>query len=229
MCSVVDTYIPDEKNRTFVMMRSPIDGLWLPLSYIGGGGMCIRWFRDQLSGNPVMHYDVLEEEAKQIVPGSDELLFCPHFSGRVLPPSPELKGAFIGLDFNHTRAHMYRSVLESIAYEYAGYLQILKDNFKAENFEKLDVIGGGSKCRLFNQIKADVLQVPVETYEMGETALIGSAAVAGMAIGMTEDYRAKISKSIRRQMYFEPDEKSGQIYQAKVSQYKEMLKILGAR
>jgi xylulokinase len=43
LCSVVDSFVPDTEHETLTMMRSPVDGLFLPLAYINGGGMCIRW------------------------------------------------------------------------------------------------------------------------------------------------------------------------------------------
>ena len=105
LCSVVDEYVPDIKNETLTMMRSPVEGLFLPLAYINGGGMCIRWFRDTLTGKPIASYDQLEEEAISIEPGSEGLIFIPHFSGRVLPSNPNLKGTF-RLDFKHTRTYV---------------------------------------------------------------------------------------------------------------------------
>lgn len=226
LCSVVDAYVPDRKNKTLVMMRSPMEGLWLPLSYIAGGGLCIRWLRDQLTGEPAMSYEELEEMARRIPAGCNGLLFNPHFSGRVLPPEPGMKGAFLGLDFNHTKADMYRAVLESIACEYAIYLEILRDLFHKENFEKLNVVGGGSKSRLLNQIKADVLEIQVQTCETGETALIGSAAVAGAAVGLLKDYKGKIKSAIAGKDCYIPEPHNSEIYRKKIIRHRQMLKML---
>ena len=223
LCSVVDSYVPDQKNRTLVMMRSPEEGIWFPLSYIGGGGMCIRWVKNQLTGSESMSYEELEKEAEKVTPGCNGLLFNPHFSGRVLPPAPTMKGAYLGLDFNHSRGHMYRSVMEGIAYEYAIYLSILRENYPQEHFHKIDIVGGGARSDLFNQIKADVLNMEVETFEMGETALVGSAAVAGIAVGMVKDYRKMISGSVERKKRYVPNPENREIYCAKIRQYRKML------
>lgn len=226
LCSVVDAYVPDLKNRTLVLMRSPIDGLWNPLSYIGGGGLCIRWFKEQLTGNRPLSYEALEREAGEVPAGCDGLLFCPHFSGRVLPPGPALKGAFVGLDFTHTRGSLYRSILEGIAYEYAGWLQIMRENYKEREFAKMIVVGGGANSGLFNQIKADALNVSVMTCEMGETALTGSATVAGMAVGMIPDYRRTIKDTIQEKAVYTPEKKNRKVYDQKIVQYRHMLERL---
>lgn len=205
LCSVVDSYAPDVQHETMTMMRSPVDGLWLPLAYVNGGGMCIRWFRDTLSGTPHATYDELQREASDIAPGSEGLLFIPHFSGRVLPNDPYLKGSFLGLDFAHTRGHLYRAILESVAYEYRYYLSVLHALYPQNAFDTLCCIGGGANSALFNQIKADVLGVTVETFQTGETALIGSAVIAGYGAGLLSDYRAPIRRVMERQATFAAD------------------------
>lgn len=224
LSGVVEEYEPDIKNRTLIMMRSPLEDIWLPLAYIAGGGMCIRWMRDNIA--KVNSYVVLEKEAEKIVPGCEGLMFNPHFSGRVLPPEPGMKGAFIGLDFRHTRAHMYRAVFESIACEYAIYLKILNETFEEDRFTQIISVGGGADSDLLNQIKADVLGVPVETFETGETALIGSAAVAGIAVGLVEDYKKHTQESMSRKRIYFPDVRNKEIYQEKVVRHQEMLELL---
>lgn len=223
LCGVVDRYVPDTEHATLTMMRSPVDGLFLPLAYINGGGMCVRWFRDTLTGMPPASYDQLQEEAGKIACGSEGLLFVPHFSGRVLPSNPNLKGSFVGLDFKHTRAHLYRSVLESIAYEYAYYLSVLKALHPGGAFDSMLTVGGGAKSSLFNQIKADVLGVRVSTYEMGETALIGSAVIAGVGVGLLSDYKGPIRRAIRPGETYLPDEKRHQAYAPFARDYLEAI------
>jgi len=205
LCSVVDSYVPDTQNETLTMMRSPVDGLFLPLAYINGGGMCIRWFRDTLSGKPTASYGELEAEAENITPGSEGLIFIPHFSGRVLPSNTNLKGAWLGLDFKHTRGHMFRAVMEAVAYEYRYYLSVLRNLHPEDEFNNMLIIGGGAKSPLFNRIKADVLGVRVTTFETGETALLGSAVIAAYGIGMLEDYRKPIRSVMKKGAEFVAD------------------------
>ena len=197
LCSVVDQFNPDTEHKTLTMMRSPVDGLFLPLAYVNGGGQCIRWFRDMLSLKEKASYDELQAEAQQVGSGSEGLIFIPHFSGRVLPNNPHLKGSFIGLDFRHTRGHLYRAILESIAYEYDYYLSVLKKLYPGTAFRTLLSLGGGANSSLFSQIKADVLGLDVLTLKLGETALIGSAVIAGIGVGLLNDYAGPIKQAIQ--------------------------------
>ena len=150
-------------------------------------------------------HDELQPEARRLPPGSEGLLFIPHFSGRVLPNNPHLKGASSGLDFKHTRGHMYRAILESIAYEYDYYLSVLKGLYPEEAFDTMLSVGGGANSTLFNQIKADVLGVRAATLKTGETALIGSAVIAGVGVGLLKEYSVPILSIIRQNEEFMPD------------------------
>lgn len=226
MCCVVDEYVPDVTAKTLNMMRSPVDGLWLPLAYINGGGLCLRWFRNNLTGIPNVTYNDMNIEAEKIPAGSEGLLFCPHFSGRVLPLDANMKGSYMGLDHKHTRAHMYRAVMEGIAYEYYYYLSVLKDNYPNENFENMIVIGGGSSSSLFNQIKADVLGIRVNTFETADTALIGSAVIAGSAVGLWDDYTKVISRTMQKKDEYTPNPANKDVYQKACLDYQRMLKSI---
>ena len=228
MCCVVDNYVPDTKYKTLSMMRSPIDGLWLPLSYINGGGLCLRWFKDDFLQDTNITYEILENEASQISAGSDGVLFCPHFSGRVLPDDATLKGGFLNLDFTHTRGHFYRSIMEGIAFEYQYYLSIIRKNYPHYPFNKMITIGGGANSTLFNQIKADTLNVKVETFECGDTALIGSAMIAGIGVKIFDNYQEPITKVMKKRAEFLPAEEQTGLYAEYGNKYQQMIEYTSA-
>jgi xylulokinase len=135
LAASTDTFMADVENRALLTMRSVIPGLWNPLAYIGGGGQALRWFRDRffntLHGReqprtlPILYAELIDLWPSKPHPGSDGLFFSPHLGGRICPATPAMRGAWIGFSWGHTQAHFARAVLESIAYEYAYYLQIL--------------------------------------------------------------------------------------------------------
>lgn len=223
MSCVVNGYVPDIEYKTLSLMRSPVDGLWLPLAYINGGGLCIRWFRDNLSGDPAATYEALDKEAEGVVAGSEGVIFCPHFSGRVLPTDDTLKGGFLNLDFRHTRGHLYRSIMEGIAYEYQYYLSIIRKSYPKCDFDDMIVIGGGANSSIFNKIKADVLGVKVETFECGDTALIGSAVIAAVGAGIFTDYKESIHKAMKKKAEFLPNKGVTAKYEEMGEMYRQML------
>ena len=184
----VDSFKPDVRNKTLISARSVIKDLWVPLAYINGGGLCLKWFRDQLTGSKgEANYSQLDSEASSIDPGSNGLLFNPHFGGRVCPNDPGVRGSWIGLNWGHSRAHMFHSIMESIAYEYSMYLNIVKELFGDLQFARVISIGGGAKSNLFCSIKSNVLGIPYAMLKSGDTATLGSALVAGYGAGIFDD------------------------------------------
>ena len=178
-------YTPDTQNRTLQLTRSAVDGLWSALAYISGGGMCLHWFR-KLTGRS---YGELDTLAEQVPAGSGGLLFIPHFAGRTCPHDPALRGTWLGLDWQQGVPELYRSIMESIACEYRLYLQGLRAVNGGTAPQAVYGVGGGSRSRIFNQIKADVLELPYYALLCGDTAAWGSALIAGTACGLFPSLR----------------------------------------
>ncbi len=190
-----DTFVADIQNRALITMRSVIPGLWNPLAYIGGGGQALRWYRDQFfNAHKGQALDLTEELyphmialAEQAPVGSDGLFFSPHLGGRICPATPEMRGAWVGFSWSHTQAHFARSILESIAYEYAWYLSILREAIPGVDLLETRVVGGGARSDAWNQIKADVSGVPYQRLDRSEFGSWGSAMIAGKAAGVFDD------------------------------------------
>ncbi len=195
LAGCTDEFVADTKNRALLTMRSVIPGLWNPLAYIGGGGLALRWFRDQFfntaNGKSLPASEDLYPQmlalAGAVAPGSDGLLFSPHLGGRICPSSPAMRGAWVGASWSHTQAHFARAILESIAFEYAYYLRILKELLPGIKLVEARVVGGGARSAVWNQIKADVLDVPYQRLRGNEFGTWGAAMIAGKAAGVISD------------------------------------------
>lgn len=192
-----DVFAPDTENKTVMYARSVLKGLWIPLAYISGGGLCIRWFRDNFGDkNEKNSYKILDEMAENILPGCENLYFIPHFAGRTCPNDPDLKGSWIGLSWRHNKSHMYRSVLESIGYEYYMYNKIISEKTGKQN-TVIYGAGGGSKSRIFNSIKSDILGIDYVPMKCGDTGIRGCALIAGMTAGIyTNESEMKANANI---------------------------------
>ncbi|MDR3050200.1 MAG: hypothetical protein LBU67_00580 [Oscillospiraceae bacterium] len=223
MCSVVDSFVPDTAFETMTMMRSPVDGYWFPLAYINGGGLCLKWLRDQVTHSS---YEALSAPCADIPPGSDGLMFVPHFAGRVLPNNPDVKGSYMGLNWKHTDAHLFKAAMEGVAYEYHYYLSVMRRLYPHSNFDTLRAAGGGATSSLFNQIKADVLGVRVVPFVMSEAGLAGSAAIAGAGAGVLSDYRAPIRRLMQGGEPLKPDAARHRAYQPFAAAYLKTIEAL---
>jgi xylulokinase len=203
LAACTDCFVADREHRALLCMHSVIPGIYHPLAYIAGGGIALRWFRDQFyntrRGQPEPgtgdFYDEMIAAAATIAPGSDGLLFSPHLGGRICPAAPEMRGAWVGFSWGHTQAHFFRAVLESVAYEYAYYLNVLKDQIPGLQLLETRVVGGGALSRIWNQIKADVLGVPYQRLRRAEFGTWGSAMIAGRAAGLFDDLTVKAAAS----------------------------------
>jgi len=110
-----------------------------------------------------------------------------------------MRGAWVGFSFGHTQAHFFRAVLESVAFEYAYYLGILKDLIPGLQLIEARVVGGGARSQVWNQIKADVLDVPYQPLKRSEFGTWGAALIAGHAVGLFPDLAEKAARSAESQ------------------------------
>ena len=104
-------------------------------------------------------YQEMVNAAVAIPPGAEGLFFSPHLGGRICPATPEMRGAWLGFSWGHTRVHFFRAVLESIAYEYAWYLRILGEYIPNLELAETRAVGGGARSDEWNGIKE--LNTPV--------------------------------------------------------------------
>lgn len=180
--TTVSKFAADLKHRVLGCGRSVVRGLWHPYAYINGGGMNLEWFRKEIAGSA--SFNELNKQAAAIEAGGELPMFLPHLGGRACPSEPAMHGAWVGLQWDHTQAHLYRAVLEAVALEYAIYQRIVRELFGPQGLGELRITGGGEKSELWNQIKADVLQMPVRRLARSEGAPMGAALVAGAAAGL---------------------------------------------
>lgn len=203
LAGCTDKFVADKANRALLTMHSVIPDLWNPLAYIGGGGLALRWFRDNFFNTsrgkvlPVTEdlYEQMISDVETVSPGSEGLFFSPHLGGRICPSDPEMRGAWMGVSWSHSQAHFARAILESIAYEYAFYLKILKELLPELELVEARVVGGGARSGAWNQIKADVLNVPYQRLKGAEFGVWGAAMIAGKAAGLIDDLAAHAEKT----------------------------------
>ena len=228
LAGCTDQFVADSKHRALLTMRSVIPGLWNPLAYIGGGGLALRWFRDHFFNSfhgqtmPVSDdlYSQMISHVKDIAPGAEGLFFSPHLGGRICPASPEMRGAWVGVSWSHTQAHFAQAILESVAYEYAYYLKILTELLPELELVEARVVGGGARSGIWNQIKADVLNVPYQRLVGNEFGAWGAAMIAGKAAGLIDDLAAHAEQTaIRSDKPVRPSRKNHQIYLPLIEKY----------
>jgi len=182
---------PDvDPNKVIPIYEHSLPGKYLLCPVCPTAGMAFKWFRDTFGENEIDleengagdAYELLTNMAAQTPAGSDGLIMLPHLMGAYSPrPNPSARGSFTGFTLTHTRGHFIRALLEGVAFLLKNNLEVIeKTGLKVTEIRST---GGGAKSVLWNQIKADVNNVPVITLENDDTALIGDAILAGVASG----------------------------------------------
>jgi sugar (pentulose or hexulose) kinase len=151
------------------------------------GTFAVDWFiRNILKVEPKQHPDIykqLEDEARGIAPGSDGLLYLPYLCGVMNPFwDMDARGAFVGLSSSHNRGHMYRAILEGIAFEQFYALRAV-EKIIGKNVHSLAAIGGGAASDLWLHILADVLGKDICLPETTEASALGAAIAASVGAG----------------------------------------------
>jgi len=165
--------------------------------YIFGGastaGACVAWYREQFchaeteAAKATPHGDahrLLEEEASKIAAGSDGVVFLPYLMGERSPVwDAKASGTFVGLSLFHTRATLYRAVLEGVALALRHNIEAGRQGAQSLD-DKLIVVGGAAHSDLWMQIIADVTGYPVLSIEQDVEAAMGAALLAALGVGL---------------------------------------------
>jgi xylulokinase len=214
----VDGFVPDVKNRKIMYIPSVEQGIYYAFTYINGGGMSIPWYVEDILGkgaeSEADRYAALTELASRVPPGSNGLLFIPYFGGRQCPFDVSLRGGWLGLTWGHKREHLYRAILESIAYvNYSGFRAITQ-MFPAVRATEILVAGGGAGNDLWNQIKADVFGVTYRKLKGYEYAIRGCGMIAAYGCGVFDDFGSAISHMSpgKQGEIFLPDNEKNAVY-----------------
>jgi gluconokinase len=206
------------------------DGMWLPGGAVNSAGVVLRWFRDQMGqlerivgeAAGVSPYELLSREAERAPPGSEGLLFLPYISGERFPSfGNQASGVLFGLKEHHTRAHVIRSMMEGVALNLKIVGEALREN--GLPFNEVRVTGGGARSRLWLQIIADVLEVPVKAAVSGDAALWGTSLIAWRSLGSIGDIKRVAEERFQPEVVVHPDEGGAGVYREGYRRFRRLL------
>jgi xylulokinase len=178
-----------------------IPGKFILNGCMATSGSIIKWFRQQFAG--AADYATLDALAFSVAPGADGLILLPYFLGEKSPiHDPLARGVLFGLTLSHTMAHTYRAILEGIAFGFRHHLAVLAE--RGLTATRARVTNGGAQSRLWKQVTADVLGLPLEQIAQHPGSSLGAAFVAGKGVGLFREWR-DIERFIRIAQVVEPD------------------------
>ncbi|GBO85510.1 carbohydrate kinase [Marinobacter adhaerens] len=184
-------------------------GFWMVSWFKREFGLRERKIAEERGIEPEALFDEL---VKAVPPGSMGLMLQPYWSPGVRQPGPEAKGSIIGFGDVHTRSHIYRAILEGLAYALReGKEKIEKRS--GVKIRKLRVAGGGSQSDAAMQLTADVFGLPAERPHTFETSGLGAAIDAAVGLGLHPDFDTAVTNMTRVGDVFHPNEETRALYQ----------------
>lgn len=214
-------------DPALIFGRHVLPGLYLLQGGTVGGGASMNWLASILyhySGKEA-DFKNLDEDAENIAPGSEGLIFLPYMSGERSPIWDDAaQGVFFGLGFGKTPAHLVRSVLEGVAFSLRHNLDQAKK--AGQEASELIATGGSAKSRLWLQIKADVTGKKMLVPEDHSAAGRGTAMLCALALKQYKDV-CDLSRSwVRFKSEIIPSEKNTAIYKKYYERYLELYPLL---
>jgi xylulokinase len=165
-----------------------------------------------LSQSPPEYAQILSQ-VEEVPIGSNGVMFIPHMRGSGAPFwDPKMTGSFLGLKTTNTPQELLRAVLEGLAFQ-ARMIVEMHEQIAESPVEALCVVGGSGKNLLWQQIKADVIQKPIEICEEPEASLLGAAILAGVGVGLFKDIATASTQLSKRNRQLVSNEKNKENYQ----------------
>lgn len=209
-----------------VLSKEPLfnDGIWGPynnavipgLYCLEGGqvsaGSIAKWFLREFKVEGEEPYELMMAEAETVEPGSEGVIALDFFQGNRTPyKDPLAKGVFYGLTLSHKRAHVYRAILESVAY---GMRNVI-ENMSTEklNIKNIMACGGVTRNPLWLQIISDVCGKTINlTTHSSEAGILGCCIVAAVGRGVYQGLEIATQQMVRNNEVIQPDLEAHEIY-----------------
>lgn len=196
----------------FIAMPHALPNLHLLLGAMVASGASLTWFRDQFgqlerSAAEQLNlnaFDLLTAQAESAPVGSDGVIFLPYMMGERAPIwHSNARGVFFGLSLATSKAAVVRSLLEGTAYALRHNVDVAQ--LAGLRMTEIRSVGGGTRSNLWNQIKADILGMPILLPQTSVGAPFGDAVLVGMGLGLYPNLQEAITNMVKVKVRYEPD------------------------
>ena len=224
--SMTERYAWDRAFRTLI---GAIPGTYALETLLQGGTYTVNWFLERIAslearrlGLGLEDVDLLEAAAARLAPGADGLLFVPYLATAQTPYwDPAARGILFGLAGHHGKEHLFRALMEGIAFEQRLALEGMEQGL-AQPIDVLLTTGGGARSALWRQILADVTRRTVATCRQAETTSLGAGIHAAAAVGWHGSLREAADAMTGTGARHTPDETTAARYDELFAIYREI-------
>jgi L-xylulokinase len=207
-----------------------VPDLWLTLEASATSAANLEWFVTQFCAEEkaeadergISVYEVCSEIVDSLPPGGTDIIFHPFLFGSNVQASA--RAGFYGIAGWHTKAHMLRALYEGVVYGHLSHLEKLRD--AAGAITEAHLSGGGARSRVWTQIFADTLQLPMVVPAGTEIGARGAAMSAGIGIGVYRNHADAVTNAVRVERRQEPNREATPHYMARYTEYKRLLECM---
>lgn len=161
----------------------------------------VREFFDAEHDEGLSPFDAVCALAGAVTPAKDDPLYHPFLYGA--QQDGHARAGFYGMAGWHTKGHLIRALLEGVAFGHRHHIETIRK--AGATFDEAVLSGGGSRSRLWPQIFADVLGVPVSVAVSRETGALGAAIAAGTGVGLFAGFTEGAAAMVRTERSYRPD------------------------
>ncbi|MDE6667656.1 MAG: xylulokinase [Clostridia bacterium] len=214
-----DKFTVDGKNALHSFCHA--DGGWHLMGCILSAASCRKWWLEDILNSTDYEKDELDVASAQ----TDGLIFLPYLSGERSPHNDvKAKGAFIGLTSTTTRAQMSRAVMEGVAFALRDCLEVA--NSGGLSVTQATICGGGAKSKVWREITANILNLPVSVPKTEQGPAYGAAILAMVGCGEYEDVSTAINKLVELKAEIKPEKQAAELYDKKYQLFKKLYPLL---
>lgn len=198
-------------------------------------GSAYKWYRNALAilevkvANQVGvdPYNIINEQASALPPGSNGVICLPYFAGSGAPNwDPFARGTLLGLTLAHERAAIARAIMEGVSLETREILEAMEA--LGLELKEVRLTGGATKSPLWNQIQADIYGKPCAKLAVDEATTLGAAILGGVGAGVFNSLEEAVGEMVRVVETREPNPEAHRRYNELYAIYKDAYQALAA-
>lgn len=182
----------------------------------------VREFFEGGHSDGVSPFDTCCDLAAAVEPAADDPLYHPYLYGA--QQDGHARAGFYGIAGWHTKGHLIRALLEGVVFGHRQHIETIRR--AGAGFDEAVLSGGGSRSRLWPQIFADVLGVPVSVAVSRETGALGAAIAAGTGAGLFADFTEGATAMVRADRHYRPNGDLAAHYNRRYGLYKDITEAM---
>jgi xylulokinase len=203
-------------------------GLDVIYGVTSGGGQALKWYAEQIDQweehqqQIPINFERLSSQAELTRAAASGLLFLPYLNGERSPWwNPEARGVFFGLSYSHSRPDLARAVMEGVCFALRSITERLP--FTPAS---MVIAGGASESEVWNQMKANILQIPMLRTQTSEAGCLGAAILAAYALGSYSSIEEAGVNMVKVEKEYVPEASAREIYDAAYGNFIDLYETL---